>query len=147
MRVVRQVPGGQMTPRSLARQIQKLSSEGPETDRLTAALSPGGPARLPWYSTQKEHWLGWLAEYDGHGAYGRKTLKGRSAEFAYNHIQCAPMLLWLAEASGVAHLVLRRAAAAVLAAGPRHASQCATLRVVIPWATIENALGARPLDQ
>ena len=24
-----------------------------------------------WYPNQKEHWLGWLREYDGPGAYDR----------------------------------------------------------------------------
>lgn len=32
--------------------------------------------------------------------YGRKE-KHPSAEFAYNHIICPPMVLWLGEASGV----------------------------------------------
>jgi hypothetical protein len=25
-----------------------------------------------WYRTQKEHWLGWLSQYHGPGAYGAK---------------------------------------------------------------------------
>src|SRR5216683_7276557 len=54
-----------------------------------------------WYRSQKEHWLGWLSEYDGPGAYGRKTSVVRSAEFAYNHVVCPPMILWLGETSGV----------------------------------------------
>ena len=50
------------------------------------------------YGSQKEHWLGWLREYNGPGAYGRQTGKTRDAQFAFNHGQCAPMLFWLAEA-------------------------------------------------
>jgi hypothetical protein len=26
-----------------------------------------------WYRTQKEHWLGWLREYNGPGYYSRQT--------------------------------------------------------------------------
>jgi len=52
-----------------------------------------------WYTTQKEHWLGWLHEYDGPGAYGRIPGKQRDAKFAYNHIVEPKMLLWLIEAS------------------------------------------------
>lgn len=49
-----------------------------------------------WYTTQKQHWLGWLSHYHGPGAYGRKPgLPKRAARFASNHIVCAPMLLWL----------------------------------------------------
>ncbi len=50
-----------------------------------------------WYTTQKEHWLGWLGEYDGPGGYGRVPGKKRDAKFAYNHIVNPEMLLWLFE--------------------------------------------------
>lgn len=46
-----------------------------------------------WYRTQKEHWLGWLGDYEGPGAYKRKTGVKRDAKYAYNHIVC-PELLW-----------------------------------------------------
>ncbi|TSD85647.1 hypothetical protein FFK22_026530 [Mycobacterium sp. KBS0706] len=91
---------------------------------------------MTWYSTQQEHWLGWLREYDGPGAYNRSTLRGRSAEYAYNHIQCAPMLLWLAEAVEVPEKTLRTASSAAAAAGSRSAAQCAALRREIPWRVI-----------
>jgi hypothetical protein len=45
--------------------------------------------------------MGWLSEYNGPGAYSRKAWRGRSAEFVYNHIGCPPMLLWLAEVTGL----------------------------------------------
>lgn len=54
-----------------------------------------------WYMTQKEHWLDWLREYDGPGAYGRMAGTQRDARFAYNHIVEPKMLLWLIEAAGV----------------------------------------------
>lgn len=47
-----------------------------------------------WYMTQKEHWLGWLKEYTGPGAYGRKNWK-HDAQFVYNHVVCPEMLLFL----------------------------------------------------
>lgn len=33
---------------------------------------PPEPSPRAWYDTQKEHWLGWLADYDGPGYYGRQ---------------------------------------------------------------------------
>jgi hypothetical protein len=54
-----------------------------------------------WYRTQKEHWIGWLFEYNGPGAYGRQTLEGRDAKFVYNHVVEPELLLYLAKASGV----------------------------------------------
>ncbi|WP_434480819.1 hypothetical protein [Gemmatimonas sp.] len=37
-----------------------------------------------WYLTQKEHWLGWLGEYDGPGGYSRTSTRKRDAKYAYN---------------------------------------------------------------
>ena len=73
-----------MTPRDLFRAINELKLAAPITANYERALisrdvwSRSGV----WYTSQQEHWLGWLAEYDGPGAYGRKTSKRRSAGFA-----------------------------------------------------------------
>jgi len=85
------------TVRALAHRIKRLKSGGPVADSLERALA-STPVRPVWYETQKQHWEGWLREYDG--AYGRSAWD-RTAESVYNHIQCAPMLLWLAEAGGI----------------------------------------------
>jgi len=54
-----------------------------------------------WYLTQKEHWLGWLGQYGGPGAYGRKGGKNRDAKFAYNHIVNCYMLVYLITAANI----------------------------------------------
>jgi hypothetical protein len=84
-----------MTPRLLARKIRKLRVTAPITASYGHALVVGGiwNDEGVWYTSQKEHWLGWLSEYDGPGAYGRKRWMGRSAEFVYNHINCPPMVV------------------------------------------------------
>ena len=66
-----------------------------------------------WYKTQKEHWLGWLGEYKGPGAYGRKGGKDQGAEYAYNHIVEYRMLLWLIEAAGVESKLVKAAKSVV----------------------------------
>lgn len=53
-----------------------------------------------WYTSQGEHWQGWLYGYKGPGAYNRKN-HHRTAEFVYNHIMCPPMFIWLAETAGI----------------------------------------------
>ena len=93
-----------------------------------------------WYHSQKEHWLGWLSEYRGPGAYGRKN-GNRSAEFVYNHIVCPPMVLWLGEALGVSKERVAKAKSAALGSGSALGSQCAAIRKIIPWEMIESRLG------
>jgi hypothetical protein len=130
-----------MTPRELHDHIKRLSPRGPVACSLERIISGGGMT-VVWYSTQKEHLLGWLAEYDGPGCYGRTNWR-RSAEFVYNHFQCAPGLLWLAEAAGAPRFVLVKARAAASHAGDHSASQCAAVRGVMPWVFVEALLKAR----
>jgi hypothetical protein len=91
-----------MTPRGLRRKLQLLKDRPPITTAFEQALTKQGAwsSEKVRYKSQKDHWLGWLSEYDGPGFYGRKT-GSRTAEYAYNHIVCPPMVLWLSEASGV----------------------------------------------
>ena len=109
---------------------------------LTAALAERRkhPKKKPWYQHQKEHWLGWLKEYDGPGAYGRAVHNGRTAEFAYNHAMNPAMVLWLGEGVGVPHDIVEQAAKACLAAGPTLPRQCAAVRKLVPWKMIEERL-------
>jgi hypothetical protein len=97
-----------------------------------------------WYKTQKEHWLGWLNDYHGPGAYGRQTDKTRDAKYAYNHIVEPKMLLWIIEAAGVdpdAISAARNASASL----PTMQQQSAAIRRVVPWETLEQALwGSQP---
>lgn len=121
-----------MTPEVLRRKILRLREAQPVTEdleRLLKRLHPSG--RRAWYRSQKEHWLGWLHEYDGPGFYGRGDWD-RSAAFVYNHINCAPMALWLAEALGVSKTLLRAASSLALGAGPGPGSRSAAVRRILP---------------
>jgi hypothetical protein len=115
-----------MTPKALRRRIRHLPEAGPLSDALTVRLLRGkSPKDRCYRYDQKEHWLGWLGDYD----------RNRTAEFAYNHIRCAPMLLWLAEASRMPKAVLRRAFKGAVSARSG-SSACVSLRKVIPWSKI-----------
>lgn len=129
-----------MNAQLLRSKIVRLNQAVPRYRELEKAISDG-PSKA-WYSSQKEHWMGWLREYDGPGAYGRATHSGRDARYIYNHIQCAPMLFWLAEAVGVPDAQLDAAFKAVVESKPRGASQCGALRKVIPWDEIETRIDA-----
>jgi hypothetical protein len=131
-----------MTPRTLSSKISQLTSKAPITaqfERNLRKLHIWGEAPV-WYSTQKEHWLGWLKGYKGPGFYERKNWN-RDAEFVYNHIVCPPMVLWLGEASGISSGLVLKAKQAALHAKPNLSAQAAAIRKVIPWGKIEDALG------
>jgi len=130
-----------MTPRGLSRRIRNCPAQPPVTTSFERALMARRQwnAKGVWYKSQKEHWLGWLSEYDGPGFYNRQNAK-RSAQFVYNHINCAPMVLWLGEASGISKTKVFKAKRAALSAGSALSSQCAAIRKVIPWRMIEAIL-------
>lgn len=130
---------GITTPRALRRLIAKLPASGPISSRLDAALASPAVRSHRWYKTQKQHWQGWLDDYDGPGAYGRKTWD-RTARFVYTHIGCPAMLLWLAEAAGVGRARVAAAAASALDAKGAYSTRCAAIRRQIPWDTIERLL-------
>jgi len=107
--------------------IKKLPSDRPRD-------TPG-----KWYKTQKEHWLGWLGEYHGPGAYGRQDSTPRNARLAYNRIVCVEMLIYLAKAAGVSPSRLAKAHAAERAA-PSLQAKSGAVRKIIPWEIIEQRL-------
>ena len=130
-----------MHAKELRAVIQKLPAHGKFSQRLEAhkrlAIN-----RDPWYKSQKEHWLGWLKDYDGPGFYHRKTHAGRDAKYIYNHINCSPMLLYLPEALGVPLELIQKAFRAVIEANqPSMARQCGIIRRVIPFETLATKLG------
>jgi hypothetical protein len=131
-----------MMPHELARKIRKLRPKPPITADFELALSKTQSMGRVWYNSQKEHWLGWLSEYDGPGHYGRKNWH-RSAKFVYNYINCPPMVLWLGEASGIPKRTVIQAKQGALSALPSNAAQCAVIRKIIPWEVIEVLIGKR----
>ena len=124
-----------MTGREFADILSRLEPHLPISDEYESDHLPGDH----WWSSQREHLVGWLNELDGPGAYDRKS-RGLGARHAYNHFQCAPGLLWIAEALGEDPEVVAEAATAAGGVG-RPATQCAVIRRVIPWARIAELAG------
>ena len=102
-----------MKPLTLSAHIRPLPEYLPRTKALEQTISVGAGFDGAWYRSQKEHWLGWLREYGGPGAYDRSDTAKRNAETIYNRIQCAPMLFWLAEALTLENVKLEAAFATV----------------------------------
>ena len=128
---------------------EKVATSGVVEKRISIAkfiatirtLKADKPESRPgiWYKTQKEHWLGWLSQYHGPGAYGRIPGMNRDAKFAYNHIMCPPMLLWLAKAAGVDRKKI--AAARKSSEGAKTLpAEVGAIRKHLPWSDIYAAL-------
>lgn len=124
-----------MTPAQLRETINSLPASLPITNDYEA----GTRGRKSWYRSQKEHLQRWLAEYNGPGAYNRKTHTGTARDF-YQRFRCVAGLIWLAEALGEDREVLRSAVADVRASGSNPSSQCAAFRRWVPWIRIEELL-------
>ncbi|USI91691.1 hypothetical protein [Rhodococcus pyridinivorans] len=124
-----------LTPAQLREVISSLPASLPITDEYEA----GNSGKKVWYRSQKEHLQGWLAGYNGPGAYNRKTHTGTARDF-YQRFRCVAGLLWLAEALGEDSQMLRGAVADVYASGSNPSSQCAAFRRRVPWARIEELL-------
>ena len=110
------------------------------------ALPSDEPCVYPkkWYTTQKEHWLGWLREYHGPGAYGRRPETRRNAEYVYNHIVEVKMLLWLIHAAGVEPRLVSMARRSAVKRTTL-TQQSAAVRKHVPWVEVERALWPEPL--
>ncbi len=133
----------QMTPVALAAVIEQLPAETPIAERFERELVRLGTSDRGrrWYTTQKQHWLGWLSEYSGPGAYGRTTSTAKAtAQTVYNRIGNPAMLMWLAEAAGVASEAVEAAMQAALAGRTVYSAQCAAIRKVIPWSLVSRSL-------
>jgi hypothetical protein len=83
--------------------------------------------------------VGWLRYYHGPGHYHRKN-HNHQADFAYNHINCPPMVLWLGDACAISKAKVRAAMKSALAVSRSLPAQCSAIRNVIPWELIESRL-------
>jgi hypothetical protein len=129
-----------MQKQKLLDYIKNLDPDVPLHKKLEHELQVGVGFGSAWYSSQKEHWIRWLSEYDTAGVYGRQVRPDRDSRYIYNRIMCPPMLFWLAEAAGVPKTDLEYAFDAVIAAKPNPAIRCAALRKEITWGDVEHCL-------
>ncbi|MFM1907419.1 MAG: hypothetical protein RLZZ591_1096 [Pseudomonadota bacterium] len=118
------------TPEWLSDAIRHLPSDAP------VSLKTQGYNQ---YTTQKDHWLGWLNPAAGTGSYPRRTGANVAAKMVYNRIGEPKMLWWLASAAGVGQSLLDEAQGRVDAQTPL-SSQCAEFRKLVPWRTLAESL-------
>lgn len=120
-----------MTPLELAKVITALDPWAPVTAQLVIRY---------WHRKirvdQRDHWLRWLADHWGRGT--------RDSGYVYDHLQSAPMILWLNEQSGAGglenacYVISSRLGRPIGQVHPQ--SQCERLRSFFPWRTLHARL-------
>jgi len=88
-----------------------------------------------WYTTQNQHWLGWLDNYNTVGAYGRKPGMNRDAKFAYNHVVCPELLLYLIKAINIPPDLIELAEQAYQS-GMTEMEKSGKIRKIVSWSII-----------
>ena len=91
------------------------------------------------HDSHRDHWVKWLREYDGPGWYGRKNHK-RDAEYIWTHLQCAPMLVYLAEAAGVETNAVQHAFIHCAHTRGNRSAIAAAARRILPWGLVAKGL-------
>jgi len=127
-------------PHLLRQKILHLKAIHPITARFESAIAQRDSRKKdPWCGRQKEHWLGWLKDYNGPGYYDRRSWDV-TAETVYNRVVNPSMVLWLCEAAGVPKSIIEDASSAALAGSQTMAAQSGAIRRVIRWGMIEERL-------
>lgn len=106
--------------------MRRLRPHQPLTEAYEATGPLGSAQRSSGsWTNQQEHLIGWLSGYGGPGVYGRAGISTDAAD-VYKRFQCAPGLLWLAEALGEDQQVIIDAITDVK--NSLHAAQASALR-------------------
>lgn len=119
----------------LLRAIERLPATTPSTERLEKS----------GYATHQDHWTTWLGQYndaDG-GYYGRSDKTVTDAKTVFQRLNCAPMIIWLGEASGISPVIVRMALNALRKAeeeGKNEAAKAAVVRRVITWEAVADQI-------
>ena len=114
----------------LAAAISRLPSDRPV---------PNGTQGYNTYTTQKDHWLGWLNPAGGTGTYPRTGGTERDARDVYNRIAEPKLLLWLAAAAEVSPIRIE-AARGEAESKVRLNSKAGAIRKHVSWQVLSEAL-------
>mgnify|MGYP000102446934 CR=1 FL=1 len=135
--------------KQLGHLVWSLPEKTPGYPLMDEVLRLGPRYQRKWFSNQREHWLGWLEDYETAGAYGRKNTGDLRAKSIFNKIANPPMLYWLAEAVEVENGLLLDSFREVADNREKRSSAlCAIIRKIIPFEAIEaRAALLKPLEQ
>ena len=128
----------------LLRYIAGYPETPPRTIALEQEIKIGTGFHGKWYSSQKEHWLGYVGYKRAQWAAQGKNYNLEKAKSHWGRTHCFPMLFWLAECAGVGFVILGRAevaarrVAAIIASD--HPSHGKAAREELPWLLVQQAI-------
>lgn len=129
----------------LKRHIGTFRSELPISKTFEENARVGVGFQGKWYRSQREHWLGWISVKERKDGI---DLASSHARRRWSGLSSPPMLIWLAEAAGVAPELVERAAAAAASviggSGKESARAAKAVRDVLRWEEVETKLSRLP---
>ncbi|WP_210093716.1 hypothetical protein [Ruegeria sp. HKCCSP346] len=119
-----------------------LPTEHVAVCRVEQAMQFGPGFGRAWYANQKEHWIGWPADYEGPGAYVKAPKGNVAAEYVYRRMVCTPALFWLVVQSASIERTAAQALVTSILADPNAAmaSHSTLKRRTVPWDVVRTAL-------
>ena len=127
----------------------RLRAETCGLAEFESAIGVGPTFGPPWYRSQKEHMIGWIADYEGPGAYLRSPQLNPSARSVYARLNCAPSLVWIFGALEVPGVLWRQSVNDIAQEGRigRMSRACGALRRAVPWSEVEcRLLNQKPIS-
>lgn len=103
--------------------VRRLPAHMPQSDRL-----PFGD-----YQSHKDHWIGWLSEYNTEGAYGRTDTAVSDARTVYQRLNNDRIIIWLNEAAGEAPPIIATAIAMTSRCLGNKQAKAKIARQHLPW--------------
>ncbi|WP_170339676.1 hypothetical protein [Ruegeria arenilitoris] len=128
--------------RELSILVCSLPIEHEEVSCVEQAMQVGSEYGRAWYANQKEHWIGWLADYEGPGAYVKVPNGNVAAENVYRRMVCTPAIFWLVVQSASIGRTATQALVTSILADPNAAMarHSAWIRRTVPWDSVQSAL-------
>lgn len=125
----------------LRRLVAGFPEEPERTSALERKIQIGAGFHNKWYSSQREHWLGWLSLKARENELDNKSFQPPRI---WSGLKCSPMLFWMAEVAGADGQTLDQLEAVSIAAaqirpndGNPHGVE---FRKILPWNDVEALL-------
>lgn len=139
-------PFGAISLSRLKAVMATFDDRPPRTTALEQRIRIGTGFHGKWYSSQREHNLGWIVVQECQARKQGQEPNEVCASGMWNRLKCSPMMFWLAECAGLPVSVLdeaERAAVAATEINPKDGNPHGKMmRDVLPWNVVAEAIAS-----